>query len=162
MELGGMGGTAPDGIGAIEPEGIGAIELGCIVLAAGIGFIEVEGLTGNSLEGLNPLQRPPLQMLYAHCASLSHSALKFPHWAINMALLAQHWTPFAHWLGLTNGLHSAPRGREPAGATTVGDGAGIGPWLVGVLAPLVTIAEDEEEVVCAEAKVAAAAMVKMV
>jgi hypothetical protein len=33
---------------------------------------------------------------------------------------------------------------------------------VGVLAPLVTIAEDEEEVVCAEAKVAAAAMVKMV
>jgi hypothetical protein len=79
MELGGMGGTAPDGVGAIEPEGIGAIELGCIVLAAGIGFIEVEGLTGNSLEGLNPLQRPPLQMLYAHCASLWHSALKFPH-----------------------------------------------------------------------------------
>jgi len=78
-----------------------------------------------------------------------------------MALLAQHWTPFAHWLGVTKGLHSAPRGREPAGATTVGEGAGMGPWLVGVLAPLVTI-DEEEEVVCAEAKVAAAAMVKIV
>jgi len=63
IELGSMGGTAPEGIGAIEPEGTGAMELAYTVLAAGMGFIEVEGLTGNSLDGLNPLQRPPLQML---------------------------------------------------------------------------------------------------
>jgi len=63
IELGGIGGTAPEGIGAIEPEGIGAIELAYTVLAAGTGFIAVDGLTGNSLDGLNPLQRPPLQML---------------------------------------------------------------------------------------------------
>jgi len=80
-----------------------------------------------------------------------------------MALLAQHWTPFAHWLGVTKGLHSAPRGREPAGATMVGEGAGMGPWLVGVLTPLVMNDDkEEEEVVCAEANVAAAAMVNMV
>lgn len=60
------GGTMPDGIWPMVPDGIATIELGCIELAAGMGFIEVEDMTGNSLDGLKPLQRPPLQMLYAH------------------------------------------------------------------------------------------------
>lgn len=59
------GGTIPEGMCSIVPDGIGATEP-VIVLAAGITSIDVDDITGNSLEGLKPLQRPPLQMLYAH------------------------------------------------------------------------------------------------
>jgi len=79
-----------------------------------------------------PLQRPLLQEVLAHCESAVHAALKFPQRAMIISLLAQHWASFAHWLGFTYGLHAAPRGRDPAGAVTVDDGAGCAPW-AGVL-----------------------------
>jgi hypothetical protein len=40
-------------------------------------------------------------------------------------------------------LHSAPRGKDPAGATMVDEGAGIGPGAVGVVV-IVADAEDDE------------------
>jgi len=87
-----------------------------------------------------PLQRPLLQEVFAHWESVLHAALKFPQRAMIIMLLAQHSASFAHWLGFTCGLHGAPRGRDPAGATTVDDGAGCGPW-AGVL---VMVADVEE------------------
>lgn len=41
-------------------------------------------------EARRPLQRPLLQVLYAHCESLEQAALKFPHLGIRPELLAQH------------------------------------------------------------------------
>jgi hypothetical protein len=103
------------------------------------------------LEAKNPLQRPLLHVLYAHCASLEHAALKFPHLAIRPALLAQHCTPLTHWLTAASALHSAPRGSEPAAAVTVEGGAGRKPSAVVEDGLAVTEAADEaaaeEEVV---------------
>jgi len=84
-----------------------------------------DDVTLNALEGKKPLQIPLLHVLYAHCASFWHAALKFPHLAISPALLAQHCTPCWHWLRLASALHSAPSGSEPAGAVTVEGGAGL-------------------------------------
>lgn len=91
-------------------------------------------------EGKKPLQRPLLHVVPEHCELLVHAALKFPHLAMMPELLAQHSAPPAHWLGLTKGLHCAPRGREPAGAVTVGEGAGVKP--PGVLV-MVGVADEE-------------------
>lgn len=41
-------------------------------------------------EARKPLQRPLLQVLYAHCELLVQAALKFPHRGIRPELLAQH------------------------------------------------------------------------
>jgi hypothetical protein len=49
-------------------------------------------------EARKPLQRPLLQVLYAHCELLVQAALKFPHRGIRPELLAKHWTPATHWL----------------------------------------------------------------
>jgi len=73
-------------------------------------------------DGRRPLQMLLLQVLKAHCALLEQAALKFPHLAIKPALLAQHCTPAAHWLGFARASHTAPSGKEPAGAVTVDDG----------------------------------------
>jgi len=96
-------------------------------------------------DGRRPLQSPLLQVLKAHCALLEQAALKFPHLAINPALLAQHWTPAAHWLGFASGSQMAPRGRElVAGAVTViDDGGGLTGELVAVI---VTGGDTKEEV----------------
>lgn len=95
-------------------------------------------------EARKPLQRPLLQVLYAHCESLVQAALKFPHAAIRPALLAQHCAPPEHWLGFTKGLHWAPSGREPAAAVTVEEGAGCQP-AVGVLVMVAEGTAEEED-----------------
>lgn len=67
--------------------------------------------------------------------------MKLPQAACKPLLLAQHWL-FWHWLGVTNGLQSAPRGREPAGAEMVGEGAPEKP-AVGVPVTLADATADE-------------------
>jgi hypothetical protein len=88
-------------VGLAAPVPVGCIVMVPFIMLDGTTFIELEVATSIELDDLKPLQSPPLQRLYAHCASLEHSALKLPQRAINMALLAQHCTPSEHWLGVT-------------------------------------------------------------
>lgn len=93
-----------EGAGEVE-DAVLAMEVGC----------------NQSDEARKPLHKPLLQVLVAHCESLLQAALNFPHDLMSHAVDAKHSAPPAHCSVFA---HSAPRGREPAAATTVDEGAG--------------------------------------
>lgn len=99
--------------GIKEPE---AVEEEAAVLR-----VEDAWLARYAEEARKPLQRPLLQVLVAHWESEVQAELNLPQDLICQAVEAKQSAPFAH---CSVEAHSAPRGRDPAAATTVEDGAG--------------------------------------
>jgi len=62
--------------------------VGTVLLVVRIGFEAVTVTDGNAEDGKNPLQSPPLQVLYAQSAFVRHDAWKLPHCGISIEFVA--------------------------------------------------------------------------